>query len=87
MGGTNLPVVRAPLPELCPPRDVLVSYARGGRDPQVAGHICRCDNCAWFVTEAMEADPTVIFDAEVIDITPQPTWWQRLRAFVGSGLR
>ena len=78
--GTNLPAVRVPLPELCPPRDVLISYARGGRDPKAAGHISRCERCAWIVSEAMEGD-SGIPDAEVIDITPhpQPTWWERIR--------
>jgi hypothetical protein len=30
----------------------------------------------------MEADNPVIFDAEVIDITPQPTLWQRFPLFL-----
>jgi hypothetical protein len=77
----NVPAVRTPLTELCPPRDILVSYARGGRDPGVAGHISRCDRCAWIVTEAMEADPT-LRDADVIDITPHEKWWRRLFRFV-----
>jgi hypothetical protein len=79
--GTNLPAVRAPLPELCPPREVLVSYARGGRDPGVARHISACEPCAWIVSEAMEADSDIT-DAEVIDITPQPTSWERVRGFI-----
>ncbi len=78
--GTNLPDVRDPLPELCPPRDVLIGYARGGRDPKVAGHISRCDRCAWIVSEAMEADG--VQEAEIIDITPNPTGLDRVREFL-----
>jgi hypothetical protein len=62
---------------------MLLSYARGGRDPKVAGHISRCNPCAWLVTEAMQAD-TSVRDAEIIDITPRPAWWQRLLFFIRS---
>ncbi|HZL55994.1 MAG TPA: hypothetical protein VFC21_02870 [Bryobacteraceae bacterium] len=73
------------LPEPCPPRDALRTYARGGRNPRLAGHIAYCDRCAWIVSEEMEADPA-LRNAEVIDITPERTWWrtwwQRAKAFV-----
>ena len=42
------------LAETCPPRAALLRYASGGRDPDIAGHISRCDRCACFVSEAME---------------------------------
>jgi MFS family permease len=62
--------------EVCPPRESLEEYARGGRNPALAGHISRCDRCAWIVTEAMEALPP---PGEVIDITPaRPHWVRRL---------
>jgi hypothetical protein len=76
----GVPAVREPLPELCPPREMLESYARGGRDPVVAGHISRCDPCAWIVTQAMESEPPSP-EGEVIDITPRPGWWARLCAW------
>lgn len=50
-------LVRGDEPELCPTREALVAYARGARNPRLAGHISRCDSCAWIVTEAMEAEP------------------------------
>jgi hypothetical protein len=41
----------------------------------MAGHISRCDRCAWIVTEAMEAD----VQAETVDMAPAPRhWWLRL---------
>jgi MFS family permease len=58
---------------LCPPREALIEYARGAKNPRLAGHISRCDNCAWIVSEAMEAD-TSLASAEVIDITPKQPW-------------
>jgi MFS family permease len=44
-------------PGLCPTREILVAYARGARNPSLAGHIAHCDSCAWIVSEAMEAEP------------------------------
>jgi hypothetical protein len=76
----NVPAIRRREPELCPPRAALESYARGVRDPQLAGHISRCDRCAWTVTEAMEAQ-SVHAPSEVIDITPRPSFWRRLVGF------
>jgi len=69
------------LAETCPPRAALLRYASGGRDPDIAGHISRCDRCACFVSEAMEADAGIP-DADIIDITPQPTLRDRVREFV-----
>ena len=66
----NVPAVIDSTPEICPPREVLFRYARGGRDPMAAGHIARCDRCALLVSEAMEAD-VIGDDGEVIDITPR----------------
>jgi MFS family permease len=46
----------------CPSREALRGYARGERNPGLAGHIAECDSCAWFVTEAMEAEPVAFID-------------------------
>jgi MFS family permease len=43
-------------PGLCPDRETLLAYARGARNPRLAGHISHCDSCAWIVTEAMESE-------------------------------
>jgi hypothetical protein len=88
--GARLPTLMSGLParisrnpeELCPPREALIEYARGGRNPLLAGHISRCDRCAWFVTEAMEAEPFPHY-ADVIDIAPpRRGWLQRLFAWL-----
>ncbi len=42
---------------LCPTREALIAYARGARNPRLAGHIAQCDSCAWIVSETMEAEP------------------------------
>jgi hypothetical protein len=77
----DLPAVVRKDADLCPPREALIDYARGGRNPRLAGHVSRCDRCAWIVSEAMEAE-TAPSDAEVIDIAiVRPGWFQRLLAF------
>jgi hypothetical protein len=70
-----------PSTEIHPPREALTAYARGGRNPQFAGHISACDSCAWIVAEAMEAERP----GEVIDITPvRRNWFQRLVAWLSG---
>jgi hypothetical protein len=67
----------------CPDREALRRYARGERNPRLAGHISRCDPCAWFVTDAMETEP-LAGSGEFIDITPSRPWFRPLLDWLAS---
>ena len=45
----------SPPGEDCPPTEELARYSAGHRDPALAGHIAKCDRCAWIVRDALEA--------------------------------
>ena len=45
----------SPPGEDCPPTEELARYSAGHRDPELAGHIAKCDRCAWIVRDALEA--------------------------------